>query len=99
GCRTDGAALNLLLEVRYDWKAQRTVHSAWQVRCTGVHDVVLIPTGYGDIYLTQDHPLLIPFQADHTELYVSRRCVDPDQVIGRMYRAHQAVFGKWVHFD
>lgn len=71
----------------------------WRVRCPEVFAAVLAYNSQGDLWLDDDHALLLPWKETSTEVYVAVKPANSFEVLGQLYQCHFDIFGEWIPFD
>lgn len=77
-----------------DWN-NHEVTRYFQITCHDVKESEVQPSSSGELELTDNHPLLWNSNKPHGRLYYSSAPNNSYEILGRMWEAHEKVFGDW----
>jgi hypothetical protein len=91
---TDGLLLELFL---VPGDGSDTEH--WRIECFGVRDFLLQSEFAANLRLVSEHPVLLPFMEETTDLRILSPSPNPAATIGALFECHQHLVGPWIPFE
>jgi hypothetical protein len=71
----------------------------WQVECSGVRDFLIRGEFAGGLEVFSEHPVLLAFTEQVTDLYFSSASPNPIATVGALFERHKEMVGSWVPFE
>ncbi len=92
---SDRSTVRISFECDHFDAPNATSRLRFEIACTGVREMALTEWVVDSLAFLTEHPLLLEYNSPHEYLHFSSTPACPEEVIGRMYLAHQQVVGDW----
>lgn len=76
-----------------------TGEQRWRIRCSGVRDYRLHFEYIGSIRAVSEHPVLLPFVEQVTDLCFTGPVPNPLATVGALWECHWHLVGRWLPFE
>lgn len=91
---SDGLRLEVVLVPGDDGDEQQ-----WRIKCSAVRDYRLHGEFADGVRVLSEHPLLLPFAEEATDLYFSSPASNPLATVGALWERHRELVASWLPFD
>ncbi|MCR9277838.1 MAG: hypothetical protein NXH85_07660 [Pseudomonadaceae bacterium] len=81
-----------------DWEGS-SERRRFHILLRSVHELDISPSHDVLLSVFEDHPLTWMYNSTHYDVYFSKVLGDPYEVIGRLYSAHESLYGGWRPFS
>lgn len=71
----------------------------WLVECSGVRDFLLHGEFADRLYEVSEHPVLLPYTEQVTELFFYSPSPNPIATVGALFESHRALVADWIPFE
>jgi hypothetical protein len=81
-----------------DWNGDER-RRRFEIAFREVAESTVTPSYCDSLVTLNDHPLLWRHNEEHAEAYFSSEPSNPIEIVGRLYEAHEQLFGGWRRLD
>lgn len=71
----------------------------WRIECSGVRDFQLRGEFSDGLCVISEHPVLLPFAEQVTDLYFYSASPNPMATVGALLESHREIVGSWIPFE
>lgn len=71
----------------------------WQIECSGVRDYFLRGEFSGELRVVSEHPVLLSFTEQVTDLHFYNASPNPMATVGALFERHREIVGSWIPFE